>query len=235
MGRMYFADHFDAGSLDAGRWRTRDNSGQSNNDAANLASNVRLTGSVVQLWGTPDAVRGKRYGGAYFDSDAQFGQAQGLWQARMRFPFGSEAAGMWPAVWMRPRDGGLGEIDLMEAWSLRDQVSSALHHDYLATGAAGHVSHIGQEHPIAKDGAWHLWELEWSAAGMTFRVDGAQVWAPSTTRYPWLRDTFGSSRPFTWRICLQIGGAWGGPPDAATDWSVPQLELDWVRVAARST
>lgn len=225
-----FSDDFEGSSLNSSKWRIRNDSGQSNNDGANLSSNVVVSGSVVKLYGSNAAVSGKPYGTSYIDTIGKFSQKYGRWEGKIRFPMGTHAYGFWPALWMRPDNGGDGELDLMEAWPSRKQISATVWQNY----SSGSAHPAGQFPAAAFDENWHTYTLDWFPGSLVFYFDGVQVHAPSYSKYPWMVDNYDNRGAYNWRICLQIGGSWGGPPTGSTDWSIP-FELDWVRVMSPSS
>ena len=130
---------------------------------------------------------------------------------------------MWAApLWFRPADGSGGEIDLVETLgSERDQprVHQTLHTDY----GADHEL-VGAAYPFRKLGdpagtGWHTYTVEKVPGSITMWVDGVQTAHWSTGDPGWFARYYDAPKRWDLRTNLQVGGSWGGPPDASTDWS----------------
>ena len=52
------------------------------------------------------------FGAAYLDTIGRSSGTYGRFEIRAKAP--SKGAGTWPAFWLRPEDGGHGEIDVVE-------------------------------------------------------------------------------------------------------------------------
>lgn len=168
---------------------------------------------------------------------------------RARLPQGQ---GTWPAIWMLPKDwayGGWarsGEIDIMEAVNLgepcpacasgrEDRVLGTIHFG----GEPPRNRYIGDETPITDPAGWHVYELEWTAEGMTWRVDGTAY----ETRVPHEWHTLASGepgapfdKPFHLILNLAVGGHLpeGRNRKGVDDSGYPKsMDVDWVRVWQR--
>ncbi len=143
-GTLTFADEFDGTTLDATRWRVRDNTSL-NHDAAFISKdNVSVHDGYLDiegrrepesrwrlntssLYGAENATR--RYSTGYVDSIKKktyespdeananrFSQKYGHFEARMWVPSAATMSrGIWPAFWLRA-DTQPGEIDPMESY-----------------------------------------------------------------------------------------------------------------------
>jgi beta-glucanase (GH16 family) len=228
--RVTFEDHFTGTAVDRAKWNVRDNTTQSNMDGRNWAKNVTVKDGVLSIGSGAPGSDGKWPCG-YLDTIGKFSQQYGRWEARVRVPWGADATGFWPAFWMRPDDGGDGEIDVMEAWPARSQVGPAVHHDYLTTTA--HIPHRGYAVPVTgwTPDDWHVYAVEWEKGAMRFYIDDRLVWSPSYTQYPWL-TVFDRAAKYNIRLNLQMGGSWGGKPTAATNLA-RTFDVDYVRVLTK--
>lgn len=224
-----FTELFD-GPLNPSVWTIRNDSGQNNNSANNLASNVSVSGGVCSIKSGKNAAgSADPYNAGYIDTKGKKSWAGEFYlEARMRFPWGTSAYGIWDACWMRPDDSGDGEIDLMEMWPSKSQVSATIHHDYLKTAA--HVPHVGKNYPATDWTTWNTFGLEKTMGGMKFYLNRTLVWDASSV--PWRKDIFDNSRGWHIRHCRQIGGDWGGMPTPTTDLSKP-FDTDYIRVYGR--
>lgn len=227
--KTLFQELFDK-PLDPNIWNTRNDGGQNNNSASNLASNVTVQNGYLSIHGGKNpAGSPKPYNAGYIDTKGKKSWSGEFYaEARLRFPYGPTAYGFWPAWWMRPDDGGDGEIDMMECWPFKFQVSATIHHDYLTTSA--HVPHVGKNFPTVDWTTWHTFGVEKTMGGMKFFVDGALAWDASSVA--WREDIFDNTRAWHFRHCLQIGGSWGGQPTSATDFS-KTYDTDYIRVLGR--
>lgn len=229
--RTLFAEFFDK-PLDPKVWTVRNDGGQNNNSASNLASNVTVAGGVLSIKGGRNpAGSAKPFNAGYIDTKGKAtfsGEFRA--EARLRFPYGPAAYGLWPAWWMRPEDGGDGEIDMMECWPAKFQVSATIHHDYRKSSDPLHVPHVGKNFPTLDWTTWHTFAVEKGTGYLRFYVDGALVWDASSVA--WRSDIFDNNRAWNFRHCLQIGDSWGGQPTAATDFT-KTFDTDYIRVLGR--
>lgn len=218
--------------LDPAIWTTRNDSGQNNNQANNLASNVVVANGVLSIKGGRNpAGSADPYNAGYIDTKGKRSWSGAFFaEARMRFPYGATAYGLWPAWWMRPDDGGNGEIDMMECWPLKNQVSATIHHDYDKAGTPGHQDHVGKLFTTRDWTVWHTFGMEKDTGLLKFYVDNVMVWDASAV--PWRAEIFDNNRAWHFRHCLQIGGDWGGLPTSATDFS-KTFDTDYIRVLGR--
>lgn len=234
--RTLFADYFDGTAIDKVKWNVRNDGGQGNNQASNLATNVTVAGGVCAIKsGTNPAGSAKPYNAGYIDTNGKAtNPVSGLWEFRARFPWGTTAYGIWDALWMRDNGGGGGEIDVMEAWPAR----GALHATVFADTNTGTPSTQGAQVAATWDPTqWHTYAVQKEPGILRFFYDGVMVWdafaGADATRTAWLKSAItDNGHPWAIRICRQIGGSYGGAPTAATDLAKP-LELDYVRVLGR--
>lgn len=226
-----FLELFDK-PLDPAVWTTRNDGGQNNNSASNLASNVTVSGGVLSIKGGRNpAGSAKPFNAGYIDTKGKRSFSGDFYaEARMRFPYGPNATGLWPAFWFRPEGGGDGEIDVMECWPAKSQVSATIHHDYAKAGTPGHQDHVGKNFPTLDWTQWHTFAVEKATGVLKFYVDGAMVWDASSV--PWRAEIFDNARAWNIRHCLQVGDGWGGQPTASTDFS-KTFDTDYIRVLGR--
>ena len=176
---------------------------------------LRLTAREDDRYGVPYVSGLVMTGGNDTDRDEpRFSFLYGYMEVRAKLPPGH---GMWPAVWMMPAsyDDDNGEIDVLEVVG-RDptEANFALHRH-------------GEDDVEDWDGPdfsqdFHTFGVDWQADYVAWYVDGVER-ARITDRslicpeamYPILN--------------LAIGGDWGGPPDATTQFPATML-VDYVRV-----
>lgn len=229
--KTVFADYFDGTAVDTTKWNVRNNTTQNNMDGRNFAANCTVKNGILSIKTGLTGDTAKPWSCGYLDTIGKSSFQFGRWEARMRFPWGSAATGFWPAFWLRPDDGGNGEIDIMEAWPAKTEVGFTLHHDYLTD-----ATHVGQvawrfPKPLTFDPTqWHTYAVEHEAGVMKFYLDDKLIWDASGTS--WFKDTLDRNVKWNIRLNLQMGGSWGGKPTAATDLT-KTFDIDFVRVLAR--
>jgi len=132
----------------------------------------------------------------------------GRFQVHARLP---TARGSWPAIWMLPTHQkygswpASGEIDIMEHVGH----DLGIVHGTVHTEQFNHMKNTQVGKQIRIDVAeWHIYEIEWSEAGIDFLVDGQQYHHFSNTRSgskAWPFD-----HHFHLVLNVAVGGSWGG-------------------------
>lgn len=238
--KLLWGDDFTGTAVDKAKWNVRDNTTQNNMDGRNFARNCTVKDSVLSIRsGADTGDTAKPWSCGYLDTNGKTAQnpQNGRWEARMRFPWGPTAVGFWPAFWLRPEDGKLGELDIMEAWPAKGDVHQSLWRDY---GGTPHVEGKHQAIPPFDPTQWHVYAVEKETttdasgkpkASVKFFVDGVLVW-DATESATWVSEAL--ARPVGWqvRLNLQMGGGYGGKPVAATNLA-QTFDIDWVRVLTR--
>lgn len=155
--------------------------------------------------------------------------------ARAKVP---EGQGLWPAIWMMPKDEGhygqwpkCGEIDIMEVLgSQTDTAYGTVHYGEPHAEQQGTV--VLDNGTFASD--FHEYSVEWEPGEMRFYIDG--------NLYHTVNDWFTAEndvekpypapfdQPFFVQMNLAVGGTWPGNPDDTTDFSKAEFEVDYVRV-----
>jgi beta-glucanase (GH16 family) len=159
---------------------------------------------------------------------------------RAKLPVGKNTSkGIWPAFWLRPDDGGAGEIDAMEVYGTGAGGSGGDGHEGGETHATiwntyTPSTHEGNNFQTRSDlsAGFHVWAVEWEAGVMRFYFDGVLNYTRSTSTTSWFSSVYDKGRPFNIRLNQQIGGAWTGSPDAATAFPAAYV-VDYVRVYQR--
>jgi beta-glucanase (GH16 family) len=156
--------------------------------------------------------------------------------ARIQVPYGQ---GIWPAFWMLGSDidenpGGTvpwpkcGEIDIMEKKGGDDAQEKQLlgtYHFWNDTANAWQYFTGYRSLPACLSDDFHVYEVEWNANSIVWRVDGVQYHSVDTTSSDY--DEF--RKNFYILLNLAVGGTFDGNPDATTVF--PQyMFVDWVRV-----
>ena len=172
-----------------------------------------------------------QYTSARLNTAGKFSQQYGLFEARIQIP---EGQGVWPAFWMLGNNigsagwPGCGEIDIMEnIGSTPDTTYGTTHGpgpgsypDVGLSGAFNGSSPMG--------GGFHVYSTEWSAASVSFSVDGTLYWTVTPSQLPagatWVWD-----QPFFLLLNFAVGGSWPGSPDGSSSFP-QQMLIDYVRV-----
>lgn len=158
-------------------------------------------------------------------------------EARIRIP---EGQGMWPAFWMLGDNitsvqwPACGEFDIME--NIGKDLST-IYGSIHGTGFTGTSISNRYSLPDRQSfaAAFHTYGILWSPQKVRFYVDSpANIYATETpASLPqgavWPFDT----GRFYFLLNLAVGGAWPGPPHAATPFPA-QMLVDYVRVYSES-
>ncbi|HET7902776.1 MAG TPA: family 16 glycosylhydrolase [Candidatus Nanopelagicales bacterium] len=228
---LAWSDDFDGTAVDSTKWNVRNNDYLSYDLAYLTKNNVSVSNGSLFITAKKESMGGRNYTSGYLDTIGKMSQTYGRFEVRAKLPTtAGSSTGMWPAFWLRPDDGGVGEIDIMEAVgssgsTTAGNTSQTIWYDYNGTyPRQGH----GDVMPAPQATAdWHVYALEWTPTTMSWYVDDRLVFTRSTTTTAWFQSAF--SRNFNIRLNLQVGGSWPGAPDAST--AFPQsYQVDYVRV-----
>lgn len=240
-------EDFDGTSVDTTKWTVLNGHAGGNEQSITYPGNVSVANSILRiqpkLETTTFGGTTRNYSSGYLQTDDKWAATRPcLIESCMALPLADgTSAGMWPAFWLRDPTGP-GEIDVMESWgepSLQDGTPAekpggryAAHvYPDTNTTAGGKGTWTG---PSGQDlTAFHTYGVAISEDGsLQFLYDGSSAGQLS---YPYASNTFlQTSFPsgYAIRLNLQIGGAWNGPPNGATDWS-QAMQVKWVRVWTR--
>ncbi|MGX6605972.1 glycoside hydrolase family 16 protein [Micromonosporaceae bacterium Da 78-11] len=230
--QLTWSDEFDGGRLDAAKWLTKDDTSADydlacvTGDSANVfVGNGLLTLRARKEKATCGSVT-RDYTTAYLTTQERASFTYGRFEVRAKSPTGpDDSTGIWPAFWMRPDDGGNGEIDVVELPGGAKYYQAATQAIFL------------NYKPVKQDNRWpfpsghpadgfHTYTTEWEPGALRWYIDGTLVYQRDRTTTPWFDEAF--SRPFHLRLNMQVGG-WLGSPDAATRFPA-DFEVDYVRV-----
>ena len=231
--KVLYSDDFTGSTVDTAKWNVRNSTYQSNTSCRNFSKNVSVASGVLSIRsGTDNTVDPSTHPWTcgYLDSIGKFSTQYGYWEARLRFPWGSTAQGYWPAFWLRPDDGGIGEVDMMEAWAgTRASVHQTLWRDYTGTASVQNSNNTGFS--WYDPTAWHTYAVQKEAGVMKFYIDGTMVW-DATNSATWRAEAFDRTVNWNIRLNLQVGSSWGGNPSASTNLA-QTYDVDYVRVLGR--
>ncbi|GII80614.1 hypothetical protein Sru01_55960 [Sphaerisporangium rufum] len=238
--RQVWADEFDGTALNTAKWSARDSSVDYDKACiTSRAKNVFVSGGNLTIRAQKEnysCAGGTRpYTTGYLDSKGKASFTYGRFEARIKSPNGpANSRGLWPAYWMRPDDGGNGEIDVTElpgGASYYKGSTAAIFRDYTPTKNDFRYT-LPTGHP--GDG-FHTYATEWEPGVIRWYIDGKEIWRRTGETTSWLEATFGKDatykRKFHLRLNFQVGG-WLGDPDAATTFPA-DFVVDYVRVYQR--
>jgi hypothetical protein len=232
--RMVFHDEFDGSSLDRAKWNTRnslvdfDRACITDRPQNLFVSNGFLTERALRETYTCGGET-RQFTDTYIDTIGRSSFTYGRFEVRAKSPGVPNAStGLWPAFWLRPEDGGNGEIDVVElpgGNQYYKAATQAIFHDYTPTKQDQRWTF-----PAGYPGdGFHTYVTEWSSTALIWSIDGVEVWrrTPSTT--PWFTEVF--NKPYNLRLNFQVGG-WLGDPTSATTFPA-DFVVDYVRVYQR--
>ena len=179
----------------------------------------------------------RQFTSGYLDTIKKRSFQYGRFEIRCKLPTQKDTSkGMWPAFWLRPDDGGLGEIDIMECLGSGkgdteyNKVHFAIHHDYLASTDPKHIQHQNNGSYTLPNGGvtsdWHVYGLDWREDHLVWYVDDEIVWSRTPDTTPWFAECF--RKPYNIRLNLQVGGSWAKTPDADTKFPGEYM-IDYIR------
>ena len=120
--RQVWNDEFNDSSVDTSKWRVRNNQHSPNEISCltSRSSNVSESGGSLHIKAQRENYTCAGYSSSwtsgYLDTIGKMSQTYGRFEMRAKMPTQANTSkGMWPAFWLRPDDGGNGEIDIMEA------------------------------------------------------------------------------------------------------------------------
>ncbi len=230
--QLVWSDDFDGNRLDAAKWQAKDDT-RVDYDLACVtgdSDNVVVRNGLLTLRARKEkATCGKAtrdYTTAYLTTQERRSFTYGRFEVRAKSPTGpGNSTGLWPAFWMRPDDGGDGEIDVVELPGGDQYYRAATQAIFLNYQPVKQDNRFAFPSGHPADG-FHTYTTEWEPGALRWYVDGKLVWQRDRTTTPWFDQAF--SRPFHLRLNLQVGG-WLGNPNAATRFPA-DFQVDYVRV-----
>jgi beta-glucanase (GH16 family) len=238
-------DEFDGSGLSSSRWTTLNNStfGDGNQQLeCELAKNATVSGGTLSLTarheqstvacGANDArfPNGRSYSGATIQTQGKADFTYGYFEIRAKLPMTPGASqGLWPAFWLRPEDGGAGEIDVLETIGTPAGGADAVHQTIHSAYGSGvpQQEHTANYPSGSLSSGYHTYGLDWEPGSISWYIDGKLTWTRTTSTTSWMTQDF--SRPYYLRLNFAVGGNWPGAPDASTAFPA-SYDIDWVRV-----
>ena len=231
--KLVWSDEFNGGSIDKSKWNLRNGEGRDIDLGCNVSSpkNSFVTGGNLTLRALREqstcSGQTRQYTQAYLDTIGKSSWTYGKFEMRAKSPNKpSSSTGLWPAFWLRPDDGGNGEIDVTElpgGTSWYDKSTAAIFWDYSPVKQDTRLSLPGGGYP--GDG-FHTYTTEWDKNSLKWYLDGKLVWTRDRTTTSFYDKAF--NKPYNIRLNFQVGG-WLGNPDANTAFPA-DFVVDYVRV-----
>jgi beta-glucanase (GH16 family) len=232
--KLVFLDDFN--TIDRGKWNVRNNSWAHNEESmvTSRATNVFTSNGALTLRAVHENYTAygttRHYTSGYLDTIGKESWKYGLMEMRAKLP---AAQGMWPAFWLREGNGGLGELDIMEAvggmptrtvqtvhQSTNGDMAKAGHEDVLASGSTSD---------------WHTYAVDREPGFVKWYVDGRLVFSKTRSALTWLDSAF--NEPMNIRLNLQVGGSmpnWYHKPVIGAPSGKSDFVIDYVRVYQKS-
>ena len=249
---LAWSDEFTGTTVNRAYWNVEDDStyGDGNNELACLLDrplNVSVAGGELKITARREAAPlrcgrddrrfpdGRSYTSAMLSTKGKLAFEYGRFEIRARTPTAhGTSKGLWPAFWMRPAVGDIGEIDILEILGTSADAPGAnrayqtILYDYVPT-------HRKQSRPYdlptgAFSDEFHTFAVEWERGSISWFVDGVLTYRRTAATTPWLDEAFVGD--FYLRLNLAVGGDWPGAPDANTSFPA-RFEVDYVRVYRR--
>ncbi len=148
----------------------------------------------------------------------RFALKYGYVEARVRAPKGQ---GIWPAIWMLPTSHvSKPEIDIME---ILGGTPDTVHLNFHYSDPQGDAQrNDGEFSGTDLTGDWHIFAINWKPGSIDWYIDGKKVRSFTDAQLV-------PAEPMYLLMNLAVGGDWGGPPDATTQFP-SVFEIDYVRV-----
>lgn len=234
--REVWSDEFDGNSLDTTKWNAKNNTYVSYDQACitSRPENIMVSDGMLTLRARRETYKcgpTREYTVPYLDTIGKHSWAYGRFEVRAKSPNGpTNSRGLWPAFWLRPDDGGKGEIDVVElpgGSQYYQRATQAIFRDYAPT-----KQDVRNPWPIPGgypgDG-FHTYTTEWEPGVLRWYIDGIEVWRRDRTTTPWFDEVF--TKPYNIRMNFQVG-SWLGNPDTSTIFPA-DFVVDYVRVWQR--
>jgi beta-glucanase (GH16 family) len=233
--KLSWSDEFNGTALDPKRWNAKDATSV-DYDLACITKrdqNVFVRGGLLTLRARKESLscgsQHRAYTTSYLDTIGRASFTYGRFEVRAKSPTGpNDSKGLWPAFWLRPDDGGNGEIDVVElpgGAQYYRAATQAIFHDYKPTKQDNRYTF---ETGNPADG-FHTYTTEWEPGVLRWYIDGKRVYQRDRSTTPWFDEVF--KRPYHLRLNFQVGG-WLGDPDASTAFPA-DFQVDYVRVWQR--
>ena len=225
-----FDDNFDGTTLDTDNWASRTDSpsegrmcGQSDPSMIGVANGF-LTLSAQDTGTTSGCPHGFWKNGIIGTAHATtpYTPVRGVFAARVRF---QGAHGAHGAFWMQKTTPNGSEIDVAEYFGDHRSDGGLSNGVYMMTSPTTHVRSGGMiknsQALLGKgktpSNSWHVYSVEWTSTGYTFRLDGVPTFVTKQYVSQWPEELVLSLATSDWEL------------PAITRGSTPSMQVDWVR------
>jgi beta-glucanase (GH16 family) len=250
---LAWADEFNGTSINRDAWNVDNNStyGDGNNELACLMDrpeNVKVSGGLLTVTARKEATpikckdndtrfpNGRSYTSGMLTTKNKVDFEYGRFEISAKTPLAQGTSkGLWPAFWLRPTTGGIGELDILEAIGTgkgdafsANHVVQTIHYDYVGTHSK---QGTGYDLPVGTtaDG-FHNYAVEWAPGSIKWFVDGVKTYERNLSTTSWIDQAFVNE--FYIRLNMAVGGNWPGSPTAETVFPAA-FQVDYVRVYQR--
>lgn len=232
---LQWSDEFPGTAVDPAKWAYDLGAGGWGNNEFQTYSAANATVAGGELIIEARRAADGTYSSARLKTQGRASWRYGKFAARIRLPYGQ---GIWPAFWMLGDNISTvgwpkcGEIDIAEmiggGENRDDSIYGTLHWDANNAHASHGSSAKELPDPQMLRDDYHVFEVEWNASAIVWRLDGAEYFRTSVDTALWpTMDEF--HRNFFFVLNLAVGGNWPGYPDASTVFP-QQMRVDWIRV-----
>lgn len=246
---LVWRDEFNGTSLNTSNWNALNYStyGDGNGELACLMdrpANLSESGGALHLIARhespplkcgydPRFPNGRNYSSAMITTQGKESFKYGYLEIRAKLPTQANTSqGMWPAFWLRPVSGGIGELDALEAIGSGpsnntevNKVHQTIWYDY--SGTYPDQTYTYAFPSGAPSDGYHTYAVKWAPGLMQWIVDGRVTYTRTSATTSWLDSAFG--QPFYIRLNLAVGGSWPGSPTSST--AFPEsYDIDYIRV-----
>lgn len=246
-------DEFNGSVVDRSSWAVEHAStfGDGNNELACLMdrpSNVSVADGALTITARREQTLlrcgstdrrfpdGRMYSSAMLSSRDKRAFEYGRFEIRARTPTAQGTSkGLWPAFWLRPSTGLIGELDILEILGTgaadpygANRIYQTIQYDYEPTYPQQTRAYTLPTGTFS-DG-YHDFAVEWEPGSISWFVDGVLSYRRDAATTPWLEKAFVGD--FYLRLNLAVGGDWPGSPDADTSFPA-RFQVDYVRVYRR--
>jgi beta-glucanase (GH16 family) len=231
--KLVWSDDFTGGTIDKSKWNVRNNEGRDIDLGCNTNSpkNSFVGGGNLTIRALREtsvcSSQTRQYTQGYLDTIGKHSWKYGKFEMRAKSPNKpASSKGLWPAFWLRPDDGGNGEIDVTELPGGKDwytKSTAGIFYDYTPVKQDTRLALPAGGYP--GDG-FHTYTTEWTATSLKWYIDGKLLWTRDKSTTSWYDKAF--QKPYNIRLNFQVGG-WLGNPDAATVFPA-DFVVDYVKV-----
>ena len=243
---LLWNDEFNGNSLDETIWNYEPREpGWTNNELQRYTTSeenifIKDGKLIIKAIKTTDADGTDSFTSGKINSKDKKDFTYGKVVARAKVP---EGKGLWPAIWMMPKDEGFygqwpkcGEIDIMEVLGNQTDTAYGTVH-YGEPHAEQQGTYKLTNGTFASD--YHDFSVEWEPGEIRFYIDGNLY----KTVNDWFTAVNGEddkpypapfNQPFFVQLNLAVGGTWPGDPDETTNFDNAEFFVDYVRVYQKS-